>query len=132
VNAAGRNANFLLNIGPMPNGVVQPEFIDTLKRVGDWMQQYGETIYGTRGNFIAPQPWGVVTTKNKTLYVHILQPAGVQDYIFIPGLHEKVLKAANFPDKSVVKFKQLPEGVFIYLKGVHLDETDTVISLELK
>ena len=31
VNAAGRNANFLLNIGPMPNAVIQPEFTDTLK-----------------------------------------------------------------------------------------------------
>src|SRR3954463_15056799 len=47
VNAAGRNANFLLNIGPMPNGVVQPEFTDTLKKVGDWMQRNGESIYGT-------------------------------------------------------------------------------------
>lgn len=96
------------------------------------MQQYGETIYGTRGNFIPPQPWGVITSKNKTLFVHILQPTGVQDYIFIPGLQEKVLKAANFADKSIIKFKQQPEGLFIYLKGVSLNDTDTVISLELK
>ena len=39
VNAAGRNANFLLNVGPMPNGKIQKEFQDTLKEVGKWMQQ---------------------------------------------------------------------------------------------
>ena len=39
VNAAGRNANFLLNIGPMPNGKIQPEFADTLAVVGQWMQK---------------------------------------------------------------------------------------------
>ena len=26
IKAAGMNANFLLNIGPMPNGTIQPEF----------------------------------------------------------------------------------------------------------
>ena len=67
VNAAGRNANFLLNVGPMPNGKIQPEFIDTLNKVGAWMKQYGETIYDTRGNIIAPQPWGVITLKENHL-----------------------------------------------------------------
>ena len=38
VNAAGRNANFLLNVGPMPNGKIQPEFIDTLQQIGKWLQ----------------------------------------------------------------------------------------------
>jgi len=132
VNAAGRNANFLLNIGPMPDGLVQPEFIDTLKKVGNWMQQYGETIYGTRGRFIAPQDWGVSTIKNKTLYLHILNSPQQDTYIFIPELKEKVLKAIKFADKSVVKFKQVPEGLFVYLSGVTLDDADTVIQLDLK
>ena len=65
----------LLNIGPMPSGKVQPEFIDTLKAVGAWMNKNGESIYGTRGGLVAPQEWGVVTEKNKTLYVHILKNA---------------------------------------------------------
>jgi alpha-L-fucosidase len=34
VNAAGHNANFLLNVGPMPNGEIQAEFKDTLKAMG--------------------------------------------------------------------------------------------------
>jgi alpha-L-fucosidase len=132
INAAGRNANFLLNIGPMPNGMVQPEFTDTLKKVGVWMQQYGETIYGTRGNFIAPQEWGVVTVKNKTLYAHILQRPQQDGYIFIPELKEKVVKAATFSDKSLLKFKQVPEGLFVYLNGVALNDADTVIEISLK
>ena len=55
VKAAGYNSNFLLNIGPMPNGAIQKEFTDTLKQVGSWMKTYGEAIYGTRGrHFAAP------------------------------------------------------------------------------
>ena len=132
VNAAGRNANFLLNIGPMPNGQVQPEFIDTLKKIGTWMQQYGETIYGTRGNYIPPQEWGVVTAKNKTVYAHVMQIPGESGYIFIPGLKEKVIKTFGFADKSPLKFKQLPEGLFIYINGLKQDDADAVIQIDLK
>ncbi len=131
VNAAGRNANFLLNIGPMPNGLVQPEFIDTLKKIGTWMQQYGESIYGTRGKFIAPQDWGVVTLKNKTLYAHIMNTPQ-DDNIFLPGLKDKVMKVEKFSGKAALKFKQVPEGLFIYLKDIALDDTDTVITIDVK
>jgi alpha-L-fucosidase len=49
VKAAGYGANFLLNVGPMPNGKIQPEHIASLKGVGEWLNKNGETIYGTRG-----------------------------------------------------------------------------------
>jgi alpha-L-fucosidase len=128
VNAAGRNANFLLNVGPMPNGKIQPEFTDTLAAVGAWLQKNGSSIYGTRGNIIPPQPWGVVTAKNKTLYAHILQPVQ-QPYIFIPEVKQKIKKAILMNSKGV-KFKQQPEGLFVYLDDVPLDELDTIIQLE--
>ncbi|HEY2581039.1 MAG TPA: alpha-L-fucosidase [Mucilaginibacter sp.] len=129
VNDAGRNANLLLNIGPMPNGKVQPEFIDTLKAVGAWMSKNGESIYGTRGGMIAPQDWGVVTEKNKTLYVHILKNTG-RPFIFIPKLKAKISKASAFADNTVVTFKQQPEGVFVYLDKAKPDRVDTIIKLE--
>src|SRR5207253_11406921 len=49
VRAAGRNANFLLNVGPMPNGEIQPEFVERLTEMGKWTKQYGQSVYGTRG-----------------------------------------------------------------------------------
>jgi alpha-L-fucosidase len=128
VNAAGRNANFLLNIGPMPNGKIQPEFADTLALVGDWMQKNGESIYGTRGNLIAPQQWGVVTYKNKTLYAHVLNTPQ-QPYIFLPLVKGKVIKAILMSDGSSVKYKQQPEGVFVYADNIKPDAIDTVIEL---
>ena len=128
VNDAGRNANLLLNIGPMPNGRVQPEFVDTLTAVGNWMAKYGESIYGTRGAIAAPQDWGVVTGKNNTLYVHILKSGG-QPYIFIPKLKQKITGASLFDGNSKVRFKQQPEGLFIYLDNVSADNIDTIIKL---
>jgi alpha-L-fucosidase len=131
VNAAGRNANFLLNVGPMPNGKIQPEFIDTLKVMGTWLQKNGESIYGTRGNVIAPQEWGVVTAKGKSLYAHIMkQPA--RAYIFMPGLNDKVLSAGLLADGTKLKFKQQPEGVFIYTDQLKFDPVNTIIQLKIQ
>lgn len=129
VNAAGRNANFLLNVGPMPNGKIQPEFIDTLQQIGKWLQLYGQTIYDTRGNVATPQNWGVITGKSKILYVHIMKVPSRQPYIFIPELKEKIISASLLSDKSKIKFKQLPEGSFIYLGGVKPGAIDTIIQL---
>ncbi|MGY4538508.1 alpha-L-fucosidase [Mucilaginibacter sp. UYNi724] len=128
VGDAGRNANFLLNIGPMPNGKIQPEFTDTLAIVGAWIKKNGESIYGTRGSYMPPQPWGVVTVKDKTMYAHITSPQG-EGYIFIPQLKEKISKAVLLADGSEVKFKQQPEGLFIYTKGLAMDGVDTIIKL---
>jgi alpha-L-fucosidase len=128
VNAAGRNANFLLNIGPMPNGKIQPEFADTLAIVGNWMEKNGETIYGTRGSLVAPQQWGVVTYKNKTLYAHVLNMPQ-QPYIFLPGVKGKVTRVKLFSDGSNIKYKQQPEGIFIYADNIKADAVDTIIEI---
>ncbi len=73
VGAAGRNANFLLNTGPMPNGEIQPENLATFRTIGEWMTAHGTAIYGTRGGPIAPGDWGVATQRGKTVYVHLMR-----------------------------------------------------------
>ena len=131
VKAACYNANFLLNVGPMPDGTIQPEFTDTLALMGKWLQQYGGTIYGTRGAITTPKTWGGFTQKDKTVYMHILQKQE-GDYIFIPELKQKIKKATSFDGKTVIKFKQQPEGTFIYLSGVSWDAIDTILELQLQ
>jgi alpha-L-fucosidase len=132
VKAAGYNANFLLNVGPMPDGTIQSEFTDSLEAIGKWMEQNGETIYGTRGNVIPPKEWGVVTIKNKTVFIHILEKPEQKEYLFIPELKSKIGKAFLYGTTKEIKFKQQPEGTFVYLDGVELKEIDTIIQLELK
>jgi alpha-L-fucosidase len=61
VRAAGYGANFLLNTGPMPNGKIQPENVDTLMAIGRWLETYGDAIYGTRKGPVRPQEWGATT-----------------------------------------------------------------------
>jgi len=129
VNAAGHNANFLLNIGPMPDGNIQPEFTDTLLEMGKWLQKNAESIYGTKGNIIPPQDWGVITVKDKMIFAHILKKP-TEVYIFIPSVSQKINNVISFADKKILKFKQQAEGVFIYTDGMTWDDMDTIIQLQ--
>ncbi|MEX2604806.1 MAG: alpha-L-fucosidase, partial [Gracilimonas sp.] len=91
VKAAGYNSNFLLNVGPMPNGKIQPEFVKTLEEVGNWTRKYGATIYGTRGGPIDPQVWGVTTQKDEKIYVHILNWQAKN--FLLPKLEDKTIES---------------------------------------
>ena len=132
VKGAGRDVNFLLNVGPMPNGKIQPEFTDTLKAIGTWLQANGETIYGTRGNIYAPQSWGVITVKNKTVYVHIIQTPEQKNTIFIPEFKGSVISATSRAGNKSLNFKQTPKGVLINLADLKLEDIDTIIELKTK
>lgn len=102
VKAAGKNANLLMNVGPQPDGELPAVAVQRLKEVGEWMKQYGETIYGTRGGMVAPHDWGVTTQKGNKLYVHILS---LQDKaLFLPLTERKVKKAILFKDGSPCAF----------------------------
>ena len=58
VQAAGNNANLLLNVGPQPNGEIPALALERMKEMGAWLRQYGESVYGTRGGEIEPRDWG--------------------------------------------------------------------------
>jgi alpha-L-fucosidase len=129
--AAGRNANLLLNVGPMPNGMIQAEFTDTLAAAGKWLQQYGESIYGTRGGPIGPQPWGVNTQKDKKIYLHLFKAPDTNS-IQLPAMKEKVKQVTVLGTDLKVKYKQQKDGITISTEGVVIDGTDTIILVELK
>lgn len=128
VGAAGRNANFLLNTGPMPDGEIEPENLATLAEVGGWMKAYGASIYGTRGGPIAPRPWGVTTQRAGLIYVHILDWS--DEKLSIP-LEGKVVRASLVRDGSKVPFDIHDGGVEIQRAAKAPGEWDHVIALQL-
>ena len=130
VNVAGRNANFLLNVGPQPNGIIQEQFRDTLQQIGKWMDKFGESIYGTRGNIIPPQDWGVVTSKENKIFVHILKDS-IQP-IVITGIKNKIKNCRLMSTGEQVKYDQNKNEVTIRLDGIALVEPDTIIEIETK
>lgn len=131
VGAAGRNTNLLLNVGPMPNGKIQPENVDTLAAIGEWMKKNGESIYGTRGKVMEPQDWGVVTIKDGAAYVHILNRPS-SPAIEVSGIPKKVKKSFVLGENRPVKYQQKKDVLALETEGLAFDGIDTIIKLEFK
>jgi alpha-L-fucosidase len=84
--------NYLLNIGPKPDGSIPEESVKVLETVGKWLDTNGKAIYETeRGDF----SWNSnaqYTRRGNTLYIH-------QQYW--PG-HTPAAEALNFFQPEVV------------------------------
>jgi alpha-L-fucosidase len=130
VRAAGYDSNLLLNVGPMPDGRIQPEFAERLREVGAWLAAHGESIYGTRGGPVTPRPWGVTTKKGNTVYVHVLDWS--DGALLVPPLGGTVASARLVKTGAAVPVRNLSEGVLIQLPAHAQDPYATVIALELQ
>mgnify|MGYP003337929759 FL=1 len=130
VRAAGYGSNFLLNIGPMPNGSIQPEFVERLEAMGGWLKTNGATIYGSRGGWMTPKPWGAVTEKGNTVFLHLLNDPG-EKKLFLQTPF-KVKSARERVNGRPVKINSLSDNyVMIDLNGLEMQEYDTIIEMEV-
>jgi len=127
VKAAGNNANFLLNVGPQPNGELPAASLRRMTEIGAWLRQYGPTVYGTRGGPVRQHDWGVTTVKDNKVYVHILKYD--DSALFLPLIGMKVKKAVDFISRANLKFIQTDEGVLLTLNGIPV-KPDYVVELE--
>src|SRR5438034_71655 len=126
VRAAGSNANFLLNVGPMPNGRIQPEFVTRLHDIGAWLTKNGEAIYGTRGGPVPAHPWGVTTRKGNRVYVHILDWQDAS--LLVPPLPAKIRSARFLGSGRPATFTEGGFGVVLTLPRDAVDPIDTIIA----
>ena len=130
VNAAGRNANFLLNVGPMPNGKIQGEFEERLHGIGHWLDEYGDSIYGTRNGPIEPGPWGVSTAKQDTVYLHVLN--WNDSILALPALNLEVKEARLLRNQAEVPFQIIDQALLVTLPTRPADLIDEVVILTVE
>ncbi|HZO53204.1 MAG TPA: alpha-L-fucosidase [Bryobacteraceae bacterium] len=125
VRAAGYGANFLLNVGPKPDGTIQDEFVDRLRAVGKWMTAHGESIYSTRGGPVGPRNWGVTTQTSSKVYVHVLD--WPDELLAIPSLGK--VKNARLLNGQKVEMTSSGSSVLFRLPASR-DEFDTILALD--
>ena len=126
VGAAGKGANLLLNVGPQPSGALPAAALDRLKGIGQWLERYGETIYGTEAGDFPAQSWGTSTRKGEKLYVHIL--SAETPVIYVPT-DRKVVSAVRFDDRSPVNFvRHAKRGISVELDSLP-ESADFIVEL---
>lgn len=77
VKMAAANGNYLLNIGPTPEGTLPEEWLQRFYEIGEWLASHGESIYGTQGCPGQHESATMLyTRRGRKLYLHLLQWPG--------------------------------------------------------
>ena len=124
------DGNLLLNVGPLPTGEFPADQVAILKKMGKWLIENGESIYGTRGGPNANGDWGGMTFKGNKIYVHILNWPKDGSPLVLAAIDKKIVrsKGLNVKNPTVNQSKQ---GVEIDLPLKNRNEIDSIIVLEI-
>ncbi len=123
------DGNLLLNVAPTPDGEIEPRQARRLAQVGEWLAEYGQSIYATRGGPFAPQPWGGFTWQGNRLYAHVID--WPEDMIAIPAMPQRILRVRSLTSNEVILEK--PNGeLFVRVPPADRQAIDTIIEIELE
>ena len=128
VRVVGGDGNLLFNVGPMPDGRIEPRQVERLREMGDWLEKYGESIYGTRGGPFMPGAWGASTHHDNVIYVHVLKWPG--ETLRLPPITRKITESRVLTGGQV-KVTQTDEGIEVSVPQADRQELDTLIALRL-
>jgi alpha-L-fucosidase len=124
----GGGGNLLLDVGPMPDGRIEPRQVDILEQVGVWLSRNGESVYGTRGGPWKPTKAVASTRKGETIYLHILRWS--KDDIQLPAISRRI-KSATLIDGSKVEIVTREGKLDLSVPASRRDSLDTVVKLQL-
>ena len=116
VHCASHGGNLLLNVGPRADGSVQPEAVERLHAMGDWLAVNGEAVYGTRRTAFseASHLIGPASTNGNRAYFFLFDWRGGNGRI--AGINSRGVTASLLGDGSNVA--ATPNGSIIELSGL--------------
>ena len=99
IYTVSRDGNYLLDIGPMPDGTLYPPDSLRLLDFANFMKTNAEGIHGTRGGPYRDGAWGGATCNGKSVYLFISDEVGSR--LILPALSAKVLLASRLDKKPL-------------------------------
>ncbi|MGZ3923772.1 MAG: alpha-L-fucosidase [Flavisolibacter sp.] len=99
VDIVSKGGNYLLNIGPGPDGELDPTAYQRLKDIGSWMKINSEAIYGSRMYTVFGEGDNIRFTQSKD---------GKTQYIFLYSIPK---------DKLILSKMQVPKNTNIQMLG---------------
>ncbi len=128
IRCAGGDGNLLFNVGPMPDGRIEPRQVDRLKEMGAWLRQHGESIFDTRGGPLPCGPRLAATHKGSTVYVHLLDAK--LDPVVLPPIDKKIVFSRVLTGGTAT-VRQTPESIEISVPAADRHPIDTIVVLTL-
>jgi alpha-L-fucosidase len=131
VDIASKGGNFLLNIGPGPDGEIPEASAERLLSLGAWLRVNHESIYATDASLFRRLPWGRSTTKGNTIYLHVFDWPS-DGVLVVPGLKSAVIRASLLASGETVPVTTTHGANVIVMLPTHApDPVASVIKLEI-
>ncbi len=113
IECAAGEGNFLINIGPRPDGSIDPDDARPLAEVAQWLREQGEGIHGSEFCELYDQrnpgaPVGFWTRKGATAYLHVLRWPGCE--VTIPLVPSRACSATLLADGREVSINTASNG----------------------
>ena len=128
IRGASGDGNVLLNVGPRPDGVIDPAQANRLHEVGAWLAKNGDSIYGTRGGPWKPTKAVASTRKGNTVFLHVLKTE--EGRVELPALPAEI-KSATLLNGGQVECSQKDGKLAVVIPSSALEPVDTVVKLVL-
>ncbi|NOQ41066.1 MAG: hypothetical protein GQ563_01000 [Desulfuromusa sp.] len=122
--------NFLLNIGPKPDGTVSDFQTNALKIIGEWVKKNRGSIFDVNTTPFKRSTWGAATWKENELYLHIADwPSDGK--LIIPDLVSNVKEVHLYADNATkYTFNKRKEGgIEIIVPTISPDKYQTVMTV---
>jgi len=129
VMTVGGDGNLLFNVGPKPDGEIEPEQVARLNEMGAWLAKNGEAVYGTRGGPYVPTKAYASTRTPGAVYISVIQLANGS--LVLPVLPAKVRSAALL-DGTPVMFEQTNALLKLTIPEGRQDPDITVVKLAVE
>ena len=139
VECVSKGGNLLLNVGPDARGKIPPQSLEILRKLGDWMRDNSQSIYGCGKAGTAKPDNGRITRNGNKLYYHLYE--NTVGPMPLPGLSKEqvdhvryLATGAEAPLANLWTSNNYPDIVFADLgeDPVLPDPVDTVLEVTLK
>jgi len=136
IDIASKGGNFLLNVGPKPDGTIPQASIDRLAEIGRWMDVNSESIYGTAASPFRRPWWGRCTRKelengDTRLYLHVFDWPE-DKLLYVPVNNEAVQCYSLSGNGEKYEVEKVEEGLAVHLTDEAADEISSVVVLDIK
>jgi len=126
---ASKGGNLMLNIGPDGLGRLPEPSVQRFRKVGEWLQVNGEAIYGTRESPVGEVPWGAITHRPGSLYLHIFERPR-SGRLIVPNWTAKADRAVTVDGGVELEVDHDGSDLFVRLPELLPDERNTVVRVD--
>lgn len=130
IDVASKGGNYLLNVGPTPEGVIPEASTTRLAEIGAWMKVNGESIHGSTASAFARLTWGRSTSKPGKLYLHVFDwPTDGTLLVPMTGAIGRAYLLAR--PQTALTFARSEHGVALNVPAQAPDPIASVVVLEV-